>query len=149
MAIEDDGRATADVSDYRRLLWIVVGPAVPLTLALLVTSATVHQLAAGLLAAYGALLLTFFAGTRFGLAIAARRVRDAAVCFLSVLVALAALLLPPPNVYVVLALGFAAQGAWDAFGVATGPLPEWYGRLRITSTFVLVAAMCAAFVATS
>lgn len=109
-----------------------------------------HGRTISFLAAYAALVLTFVAGARWGLAMAARqemRARDPLVTLAPVLVGWAALLVHPPHGFVLLAIAFAALGAWDAFGVHAGVLPQWYGRLRVRMTLLMVAAMIAALVA--
>lgn len=102
------------------------------------------------LTAYAALVLTFVAGVRMGFAMAGREQaggREVLPALAPVLAALVALLLFPRGAFGLLAIAFAAQGAWDAFGVHAGMLPQWYGRLRMRMTFLKVAAMVAALVA--
>ena len=110
-----------------------------------------HMPAATLLVAYASLMLTFIAGTRLGFAVATQPQadrRDAVIALAIVLAAWATLLLPVPHGFVVLAIAFAAQGAWDAFAVQAGIMPDWYGRVRTRMTFLMVAAMIAALVVT-
>lgn len=155
MAIEDDDAdapAEALARKIRRLSYAGLVPALALG-AWLAAVAPDHPRRAqtvALLAAYSALILTFFAGARWGLAVARRPQageRDALIALGLAAAAWAALVVPPPDAFVMLAIAFAAQGAWDAFAVHAGTLPEWYGRIRTHVTFVMVAAMVAAFVA--
>lgn len=99
-----------------------------------------------LLTGYGALMLAFAAGAHCGFAPSAHAAAGAAAL---VAIAWMAPLLPAGGGFVLLALALAAQGAWDAFAVHAEALPDWYGRLRARMTFIAVAAMLLAFVATN
>ena len=122
------------------------------------------ELALDALLTYGAVILSFMGGVRWGAAIADRvdthRARDVAVSVVPSLVGWAALFMPSPVGLAVLALAFAAQGAWDAFsaqkawdglvgegGRGVARLPPWFGRLRIVLTLLVVGALVAALVA--
>lgn len=104
-----------------------------------------------LLTGYGALILSFLGGIRWGLAIAGRAAhgrRDIAIGAVPALVGWAALAIPAPQTFAVLAVAFAAHGAWDSLAVHSGRAPRWFGRLRILMTLPAVGALVAAFAAT-
>lgn len=105
-----------------------------------------------LLVAYAAIVLTFLGGTRWGAALVAghpRTARDIALAVLPALLGWAVLFIPPAYAFVLLAVAFAAQGAWDALSGQTGTLPAWFARLRAQLTAVAVIAMIVAFAATA
>ena len=105
-----------------------------------------------LLCGYGAVILSFLGGARWGLAISRPSDDGARTLTLAMappLVGWASLATPVPYAFAVLAVAFAAQGAWDAFAVHAGSAPHWYGRLRTMLTIVVVATMVLALVATS
>ncbi|MEM1318132.1 MAG: DUF3429 domain-containing protein [Pseudomonadota bacterium] len=104
------------------------------------------------LATYGAVILSFLGGIRWGLALHTRN-EDVAplVLIFSVVPSLVgwfSLLAPAPYVFGILAIGFAGQGAWDAM---TGPdqgFPQWFSRLRQWLTLIVTLALVVAFFAT-
>ncbi len=105
-----------------------------------------------LLTGYGAVILSFLGGTRWGLAVARRGAearRDIAISVVPPLLGWVALVLPPYLAFVLLAVAFAAQGAWDALAGQSGTLPLWFVRLRSQLTVVVVIAMVIAFGATA
>lgn len=104
-----------------------------------------------LLTGYGAVVLSFLGGIRWGLVLE-RRVDHAAVSMgvLPPLAGWAALLTPAPSCFVLLAIAFAAHGAWDSFAAGDeGAVPAWFGRLRIRLTMAAVAFLLLAFVVTA
>ncbi|MBV6656145.1 MAG: DUF3429 domain-containing protein [Devosiaceae bacterium] len=92
--------------------------------------------------AYGAVILSFLGGVRWGLALLMQfdEKRDArlALSILPSLLGWVALLMPHFPALVLLAMAFAAQGAWDAGDVADDGAPDWYATLRT----VLTALVC-------
>ena len=105
-----------------------------------------------LLVGYGALVLSFLGGIRWGLAMVGRgisRRRDFALAVLPPVVGWSALTAPPAYAFVALAVAFAAQGAWDSIAAHDGTAPAWYGRQRTILTAAVVATMILAFIATS
>lgn len=104
-----------------------------------------------LLVTFAALALAFLGGTRWGFsaAIDGGSRGDLAVAILSVVIAWAALSMPTPSSYAILAVAFAALGAADALAAYSGGMPEWHGRLRMQVTPVAVGAMVLAFAATA
>lgn len=90
------------------------------------------------LGAYGAVILSFLGGIRWGNLLNNKtQLRCWSPLVLSVvpsLVAWPALLLPPGWMLSILAIGFVAQYAYDVEGVKQKTLPIWFGRLRIVLT---------------
>lgn len=105
-----------------------------------------------LLKAYAALILSFLGGIRFGLAIASdlpeRRV-EVAVSTVPALGAWIALWLGEPQAFALLAVAFAAHGAWDSFAAHRGHAPAWFGGMRIKLTVLVVIAMVLALLSTA
>jgi hypothetical protein len=105
-----------------------------------------------LLTTYSALVLTFLGGARWGVALGgslARAGRDIALGVLPALLAWIVLFIPPQYGFGLLAVAFAAQGAWDTLAGQAGTLPPWFARLRMQLTAVAVVAMIVAFAATA
>lgn len=95
---------------------------------------------------YGAVILSFLGGVRWGVAVATVRT-DGGVFCLSVVPSLAgwvAVLLPPSWGVLLLAGGFLLQGGWDIHAGEKGTLPQWYARLRRRLTVVVVASLLVA-----
>ncbi len=100
---------------------------------------------ARVLMAYGAVILSFLGGVRWGAAIVAERdghesdsVEDSnaltaelVVAVLPSLIAWGSLLMPPPLGLALLAISFVVMGIIDQIAAGAGRLPRWYGRLRI------------------
>ncbi len=100
---------------------------------------------ARVLMAYGAVILSFLGGVRWGAAIlverdgeAPRSVEDAnaltaelVIAILPSLIAWGSLLMPPPLGLALLAISFVVMGIIDQIASGAGRLPRWYGRLRI------------------
>ena len=105
-----------------------------------------------LLGSYCAIILSFLGGIRWGLGMVfgpGGTPRDLMASCVPPLVGWAAIFAPAPYAYGLLAVAFAAQGAWDNFAVHAKVAPRWYGRLRILLTGLVVAAMVTAFVLTA
>ena len=104
------------------------------------------------LVTYGALMVSFLGGGRWGTGLSRKGDagrRDLVVSILPLLAGWAALLTPAPYSFALLAVAFAAQGAWDSFAVDGAVVPAWYGGLRIRLTLLSVATMILAFCATA
>jgi Protein of unknown function (DUF3429) len=90
---------------------------------------------------YGALILSFLGGVRFGFAVVDdNQRRQGGALFLGVLPALVAwigMLLPPALGISVLMVGFFVLGLIDTFGLRVGVKP-WYGRLRLRLTVAVL-----------
>ena len=97
--------------------------------------------------AYGAVILSFLGGVRWGAALRPLSERRQAVEFaVSVLPSLAgwlALLLPDIPALCLLIVGFLLQALWDVTSVETGKLPSWFGRLRMLLTAGAVLSLVA------
>jgi hypothetical protein len=105
-----------------------------------------------LLTGYAAVTLSFLGGIRWGLSLLqhdGERQRDMILGIVPPAIGWLALIAPPPLVFVFLAVAFAAQGAWDSLTLAPGSAPDWFRRVRIQLTLLVVAALVVAFVATS
>jgi hypothetical protein len=105
-----------------------------------------------LLTGYGAIILSFLGGLRWGIALtdrAGESRRDLMLGVVPPLLGWSAILVPPPLTFVLLAVAFAAQGAWDSLTLTSDAVPAWFRRLRIQMTVLVVAALVVAFVATS
>jgi hypothetical protein len=89
--------------------------------------------------AYGAVILSFLGGIRWGDAVSQGR---AATLFVSVLPSLAgffALLINTHNGTKILIAGFAGQAIWDA--LAPGTLPGWFVKLRIVISAIVIVCL--------
>ena len=111
-----------------------------------------HALSQAALKTYGAVILSFLGGIRWGLALrsaseASTRV-TLALSVLPSLVGWSSLYLDSPYVYAVQAIAFAGMGAGDALAGERGAFSLWFVRLRTVLTFIVTAALIAAFFAT-
>ncbi len=94
---------------------------------------------------YGAVILSFLGGVRWGALlqdrVALERTTPLAASVTPSLLGWAALLLPPVYGLITLIAGLAAQflSDWKASQVAA--LPAWYGRLRVTLTTGAIVSM--------
>ena len=106
------------------------------------------------LGAYGAVILSFLGGVRWGVELfdpgALARWTPLGLSVLPSLVAWVALLAPPAPMLGLLAAGLVVQYGLDRAAVRDGTLPDWYGRLRTilttgatTATLVGLAAAVA------
>ncbi|MEM8795487.1 MAG: DUF3429 domain-containing protein [Pseudomonadota bacterium] len=101
------------------------------------------------LTAYGAVILSFLGGVRWGLALAdpnhAAQARDQAFSVVPSLIGWLALLLPFSSGIGVLAVAFLIQGAWDIKTMRSGGGPQWYGTLRTILTAIVGTLLIAVF----
>lgn len=105
-----------------------------------------------LLLAYGAAILSFLGGARWGVAMSREREDaglDYALAMAPPLIGWVAVVTPVPYAFALLAAAFAAQGAWDTLAEYQGKAPRWYAKLRTTLTVVVVASMLVALAATA
>lgn len=88
--------------------------------------------------AYGALVLTFLGGIRWGTAMGPfgtlRQSLEFATSMLAIVAAAAALALPEIPGLALMAAGFLTQALWDVLSVEAGRLPQWFGKLRMIVT---------------
>jgi hypothetical protein len=100
---------------------------------------------------YGAVILSFLGGIRWGTAIGPYDQRRQALEFsasvLGSLAGLAAAFLPAIPALALLIAGFLMQGLWDVMSVDAGRLPAWFGRLRMILTAGAVVALVVALLA--
>ncbi len=99
---------------------------------------------------YSATILAFLGGIRWGIGMVSRAHRRR-VLTLSALPSLAGwilLLVPSPWVFAGFAAAFALQGEWDMRATRRRELPDWFGRLRLVLTGVVVLCQLVAFAAT-
>jgi hypothetical protein len=99
---------------------------------------------------YGAVILSFLGGIRWGTAIgpygAWTQARDMGMSVLPSIAGWIAVLLPPSAGLCLLLIGFLLQALWDVIDVEEGRLPSWFGRLRMMLTAVVVISLLAMLV---
>jgi hypothetical protein len=100
---------------------------------------------------YGAIILSFLGGIRWGTAIGpydqGRQTLEFPASVLGSLAGLAAVFLPAIPALALLIAGFLMQGLWDVMSVDAGRLPNWFGRLRMILTAGAVISLVAALLA--
>lgn len=100
---------------------------------------------------YGAIILAFLGGIRWGTAIGpydtGRQSAEFTASVLGPLAGLAAAFLPAIPALALLIAGFLMQGLWDVMSVDAGRLPQWFGRLRMILTAGAVISLVAALLA--
>lgn len=115
--------------------------------------ATLKAITIKMLPLYGAVILSFLGGIRWGIAIAhATTERIAPVLAASVLPSLwawVAVFFASPINYLMLAVGFAAMGWWDR-GLAANPfVPIWFITLRKVLTWLVAISLLLAAIGTN
>lgn len=99
---------------------------------------------------YGAIILSFLGGIRWGTALGpydlSRQGLEFSASVLGSLAGLAATFLPAIPGLSLLIAGFLMQGLWDVTSVEAGRLPTWFGRLRMILTAGAVIALVAVLV---
>lgn len=94
---------------------------------------------------YGAVILSFMGGIRWGRALSLEDpVHAGEQMILSVAPSLAAwlaLLIDRPWSLVLLLTCFAMQAAWDLSSARSGLLPRWFGRLRLAISLIVIASI--------
>lgn len=104
-----------------------------------------------LIIVYGAIILSFLGGIRWGTAIGpydqGRQTMEFSASVLGSLAGLAAVFLPSIPALALLVAGFLMQGLWDVMSVDGGRLPGWFGRLRMILTAGAVISLVAALLA--
>ncbi|MEM8749829.1 MAG: DUF3429 domain-containing protein [Pseudomonadota bacterium] len=124
-----------------------------LTLVLMENSNPAYAILIDGLKTYAAVILSFLGGIRWGNALHSLSDEGAGTTFaISVVPSLVgwfSLLLPLPYVFAVLALAFAAQGAWDTFAGQFGVFGLWFARLRMVITGCVAICLAVAFFATA
>jgi hypothetical protein len=96
---------------------------------------------------YGAVILSFLGGIRWGTAIGPygppRPARDFTLSVLPSLAGWAAPFLPPVVGVSLLITGFMLQALWDVVSSETGRLPAWFGTLRAALTVAVTLPLIA------
>lgn len=104
-----------------------------------------------LIVGYGAIILTFLGGIRWGTAIGPydgqRQSFEFTASVLGSLAGLAALFLPAIPAMTLLIAGFLTQALWDITSVEAGRLPRWFGKLRMLLTGGAVLSLVMSLVA--
>jgi hypothetical protein len=104
-----------------------------------------------LITAYGAIILSFLGGIRWGTAIGPYDTRrqglELSASVLGSLAGLAAIFIPPIPALTLLIAGFLMQALWDVTSVEAGRLPSWFGKLRMLLTAGAVVSLTAALIA--
>lgn len=154
----DQGELMAAAAHRRKLVWILSAAGVlPFAIAtlFLVFVGKAHPLqpvALDALKTYGAIILSFLGGIRWGLALEAIDRRAAArvhiVSVIPSLVGWVALFLPDAMALAVLAVAFAAHGAWDSFAGQSGTFRNWFVQIRMVITTAVVVLFAIAFMVT-
>lgn len=128
-------------------LWLGLAGALPFMFGLIVYASggiwiVSADLALRATVAYGAVILSFLGGVRWGmgLLLSNPETRDArfALSIIPSLIGWVAVLLPAFPALVMLAVSFAAQGAWDVGDAEDDGAPSWFGHLRT----MLTALVC-------
>ncbi len=100
---------------------------------------------------YGAIILSFLGGIRWGTAIGpydgARQALEFSASVLGSLAGLAAIFIPSVPALTLLIAGFLMQALWDVTSVEIGRLPAWFGKLRMVLTGGAIISLTAALVA--
>jgi len=100
------------------------------------------------LVAYGAVILSFLGGIRWGAGLRIRdedmRGRVLALSVIPSLIAWVALLMPALYALGLLVAAFVAQGAWDVRSTQDGHFPRWFGQLRIRLTLMVTLILIVA-----
>ena len=109
-----------------------------------------HGLLVDAFRTYGAVILSFLGGIRWGMAVKADGAvggRDFALSVLPSRAAWFSLFAPDAAGLAILLVAFLAQGAWDSLSFHAGAAPAWFARLRIWLTVLVAAAHGAALLA--
>lgn len=108
-------------------------------------------LGSSFLVGYGAIILTFLGGIRWGTAIGPydgkRQTIEFAGSVVGSLAGFVALLLPSILAFTLLIAGFLIQALWDVTSVEAGRLPVWFGKLRMMLTSGAVLALVLGLIA--
>jgi hypothetical protein len=104
-------------------------------------------IAAGALLYYSAVILSFLGGILWGAAISSQQRRFGLLWFSIVppLIAWITLLVPMGIAIWLLCAAFLLQGLWDRRCVQLAIFPQWYGRLRLSLTMLVVVLLLLAW----
>lgn len=105
------------------------------------------------LLAYGAVILSFLGGVRWGAVLrnqaALEQAHPLVMSILPSLVAWLALLVPPTAGLTLLIIGLSGQFLYDRAAARSDELPAWYGRLRVILSIGAVTSLAVALVGIS
>ncbi|EDQ31759.1 Protein of unknown function (DUF3429) [Hoeflea phototrophica DFL-43] len=144
---------TQDVHQTRAIAtaWFLAGlgavPFVAMALgqAIMPGSANAHLGGDQAFLGYGAVILSFMGGVRWGAALAPSAAPTSAeTMILSVAPSLAgwlALLIDRPWSLLLLLAGFGLQGAWDVASARSGALQAWFGKLRLVISTIVAGSI--------
>lgn len=100
---------------------------------------------------YGAVILSFLGGARWGLAMQhvgeETQARGFALSCIPALAAWGATFLSAGWALALLGVAFAVQGAWDAYDAGRFHIPKWYGALRVWLTLTVTGILALTLVA--
>jgi Protein of unknown function (DUF3429) len=97
---------------------------------------------------YAIIILSFVAGARWGAAFQSDKApRMFVLSVIPSLFAWGTVFLAPVVALSILAMAYAAHGAWDVIAAQNGEVPGWYGELRMRITVLAVGALLAAIIA--
>lgn len=124
------------------LLMLAVGPLNPMLAGIASVFALPSWFFAHVLAVYGAVILSFLGGVRWGVAMVGTgefktRIRELTWSVVPSLAGWAAVFMPRSEGLYFLGLCFLAQGYWDMRLVAAGRAPDWFRSLRIVLTILV------------
>ncbi len=104
-----------------------------------------------LILSYGAIILAFLGGIRWGTAIGPydgrRQAVELTASVMGSLAGFAALFVPPIPGLTLLIAAYLVQALWDVTSVEAGRLPAWFGRFRMLLTAGAVLSLLLALVA--
>jgi hypothetical protein len=97
---------------------------------------------------YAIIILSFVAGIRWGAAFQSDKgPRHFALSVIPALVGWGTVFLAPVVALAILAMVFAAHGAWDVIAAQNNEVPGWYGELRMRITVLVVGFLLIAIIA--
>jgi Protein of unknown function (DUF3429) len=97
---------------------------------------------------YAIVILSFIAGIRWGAAFQSDKApRLFVLSIFPALIAWGTVFLAPIVALAILAMVFAAHGAWDVIAAQNGEVPGWYGELRMRITVLVVGMLLIAILA--
>ncbi len=147
-----------EISDKsKRMAWLLslsgtipfLGLAIVLVFA--PTDGTYVSSSSSALLTYGAIILSFLGGVRWGVALTRAEGRTATQVFvLSVIPALigwGAVLLGQSTGFFILAIAFFAQGVWDYGAWCTDVMQEWFVKLRMVVSGIVILSLFVAAIA--
>jgi hypothetical protein len=97
---------------------------------------------------YAIVILSFVAGIRWGAAFHSdKSTRFFALSVIPALIGWGTVFLAPIVALAILAMVFAAHGAWDVIAAQNNEVPGWYGELRMRITVLVVGMLLIAIMA--